>query len=345
MTVNPEMLPIACRPLQRLAAASRAELPRVRGVRQGLAVAALLALASCGGGASRPPTMAAPEQNDAPGDTDGATGAGQGTAESEPAGPAGPDPVVVPQPPFERFVSDELAGAGSKRKPRLVQVSKKRNEITDEERWFRDVGVTLPVSQNAPEGLALFRGVPLMSRIEGDPALLVYQTLDGPAAHVVGVDPGTGEVRFAFDLSSFRTPPAAAEGAESLVAMDIRWAMVQGDRLYVSHAHRTYAESSKGANAFVTALRIPDGALLWRSQPLVSNAQNFALVPAGEGGQVLITGYGFTAEPDFLYVLDPETGAVLSKAKVDSGPEYIVTQGEQIHVRTYDRDYVFRLQP
>jgi hypothetical protein len=343
MTVNPETLPIACRPLQRLAGASRAELARVRGVRQGLAVAALLALASCGGGASRPPTVPAPEQADAPEAAGENTAAGQ--AESEPAGPAVPDPVVVPQPSFERFVSDELAGAGSKRKPRLVQVSKKRNEITDEERWFRDVGVTLPVSQNAPEGLALFRGVPLMSRIEGDPALLVYQTLDGPAAHVVGVDPGTGEVRFAFDLSSFRTPPAAAQGAESLVAMDIRWAMVQGDRLYVSHAHRTYAESSKGANAFVTALRIPDGALLWRSQPLVSNAQNFALVPAGEGGQALITGYGFTAEPDFLYVLDPETGAVLSKAKVDSGPEYIVVQGEQIHVRTYDRDYVFRLQP
>jgi PQQ-like domain len=273
------------------------------------------------------------------------TAAGPGEAASEPAGPVVPEPVVVPRPPFERFVADELAGAGQKGKPRLVQVSKKRNEITDEERWFRDIGVTLPVSQDAPEGLALFRGVPLLARIEGDPAVLVYQTLDGPEAHVVGVDPGTGEARFAFDLSSFRTPPAAAEGAESLVAMEIRWAVAQDDRLYVSHAHRTYAESSRGANAYVTAIRIADGALLWRSQPLVSNAQNFALVPAGEGGQVLITGYGFTAEPDFLYVLDPETGAVLSKAKVDSGPEYIFAQGDRIHVRTYDRDYVFRMQP
>jgi hypothetical protein len=344
MTLNPEMLPIARRPGPRLARASRAEL--LRGVRHGLACAALIALASCGGGASRPPVRpAAPEPADPPAAANDAAGAGQDEAGSEPAGPAVPDPVVVPQPPFQRFVSDELAAAGSKRKPRLVQVSKKRNQITDEERWFRDLGFTLPVSQEAPEGLAMFRGVPLLSRIDGDPALLVYQTLDGPEAHVLGVDPGTGEVRFAFDLSSFRTPPAAAEGAESLVAMEIRWAMVQGDRLYISHAHRTYASSSKGVNAFVTALRIPDGALLWRSQPLVSNAQNFALVPAGAGGQVLITGYGFTAEPDFLYVLDPETGAVLNKARVDSGPEYIVPQGAQIHVRTYDRDYVFRLKP
>ncbi|HWN69512.1 MAG TPA: hypothetical protein VNM90_17845 [Haliangium sp.] len=319
-------------------------------MRPGLAASALLlALASCGGGASRPPATPAPTQPGpgAPGATDDAVedSAAAGQDGAGPARPAVPEPVVLPQPPFERFVSEELAGTVQTRKPKLVQVSKKRNQITDEERWFRDIGVTLPVSQTAPEGLAELRGVPLLSRIEGDPALLVYQTLDGAAAYVVGVDPGTSEVRFAFDFSSFRTPPAAAQGAESLVAMEIQWAVAQGDRLYISHAHRTYAESSQGANAYVTALRIPDGALLWRSQPLVSNAQNFALVPAGEGGQVLITGYGFTAEPDFLYVLDPETGAVLSKTKVDSGPEYIFPQGAQIHVRTYDRDYVFRLQP
>jgi hypothetical protein len=296
-------------------------------------------LASCGGASRRAP---APAQA-APAPVEDPT-AGQGEAHDEPAVRAGPEPVVLARPPFERFVSDELAGAGSALEPKLVQVSKKRNQITDEERWFREIGFTPPAA-DVPEALAQFRGVPLLARIDGDPALLVYQTLDGPDVYVLGVDPGTGEVRFAFDFSAFRTPPAAAPGDESLVAMEIRWAMVQGDRLYISHAHRTYAASSQGANAYVTALRIPDGALLWRSQPLVSNAQNFALVPAGEGGQVLLTGYGFTAEPDFLYVLDPENGAVLSKTKVDSGPDYIVPQGERIHVRTYDRDYVFRLQP
>ena len=253
--------------------------------------------------------------------------------------------MVLAPPPFEYFVADERAGAGSARKPRLVQVSKKRNQITDEERWFRAIGFTPPVSRDVPEALAVFRGVPLSVRIDGDPALLVYETYDGPEAYVLGLDPGTGEVRFGFDFSAYRAPSGAAAGAGSLVAMGIRWAMVEGDRLYISHSHRTYAETSLGANAYVTALRIPDGALLWRSQPLVSNAHNLALVPAGAGGPVLITGYGFTNEPDFLYVLDPETGAVLSKTKVDTGPEYIVPQGDRIHVRTYDRDYVFRLQP
>jgi hypothetical protein len=330
---------------------------RARLARPGLGIAALLiALASCGGasGPAAAPTLSRPAADpaqDMTGERAGDTGddpdqsPGPAAGQGEPSRPAVPEPVVLAPPPFAYFVSDELAGAGSTRKPRLVQVSKKRNQITDEERWFRAIGHAPPVSRDVPEELAAFRGVPLSLRIDGDPALLVYETYDGADAHVVGVDPATNEVRFAFDFSAYRAPPGAAPGAGSLVAMGIRWATVEGDRLYISHAHRTYAETSLGANAYVTAIRIPDGALLWRSQPLVSNADNFALVPAGADGQVLITGYGFTAEPDFLYLLDPETGAVLSKTKVDSGPGYIVPQGDRIHVRTYDRDYVFRLQP
>lgn len=170
----------------------------------------------------------------------------------------------------------------------------------------------------------------------------------GSAAYLVGMDPDTGEVRFAFDFSAFSAPPAVAKGAEALVNMDIRWALVDGDRLYVNHAHATYASSSRGVNAYITALRIPDGALLWRSQPLVHNGHNFALVPTSTdpatNRPLLITGYGFTAELDWMYLLDAETGAVLNKTKVLSGPEYIVPQGEIVYVRAYNRDYAFRLQ-
>jgi hypothetical protein len=313
-----------------------------------------------------------------------------------------PEPVVLPLPPFRRFVADDVAKAAKprKRKPSLVQLSMKLNEITDTERWFRDHAFSLPVSQQAPAGAATYRGVPLSMRIEGNPTLLVYQSRvinpgpnagqtpapagqtpapagqtpapagqtpaptgqtpaptgqtpdaqqpGGNAAYLVGLDPGTGEVRFAFDFSSFSAPPAAAKGAEALVNMDIRWALVDGDRLYVNHAHSTHASSSRGVNAYITALRIPDGALLWRSQPLVHNGHNFALVPtsaeAADNRPVLITGYGFTAELDWMYVLDAETGAVLNKTKVLSGPEFIVPQGEIVYVRAYNRDYAFRLQ-
>jgi hypothetical protein len=369
--------------------------------------AALLcaALASCGGHPSQSPSTTTPTSTGA-GDGAGSSGTGAGTEPAgqgeQGAGTSGPqvslpEPVVLPRPPFRYFVADDVAKAARaakprKRKPALMQLSMKLNEITDTERWFRDHAFSLPVSQEAPPGAAMYRGVPLSMRIEGNPTLLVYQSRvvnpmpspgqtsapagqaapnggpaaasggpaaangqaadgqqpGGNAAYIVGMDTATGEVRFAFDLSAFGEPPTVAKGAESLVNMDIRWALVDGDRLYVNHAHPTYAASSKGVNAYITALRIPDGALLWRSQPLVHNGHNFALVPTSAdpatNRPVLITGYGFTAELDWMYILDAETGAVLNKTKVLSGPEYIVPQGEIVYVRAYNRDYAFRLQ-
>ena len=53
------------------------------------------------------------------------------------------------------------------------------------------------------------------------------------------------------------------------------------------------------------------------------------------------SGYGFTAEPDFLFVLDMKTGEVVEKTKVKSGPEVILDKSGELYVRTYDHDYVF----
>lgn len=379
-------------------------------MRAGRLAAALLcaALAGCGGASSQSPSSGSGNGAGQSGEG-GANQAGQGAEGAGSGGPqvSMPEPVVLPRPPFRRFVADEVTKAAKprKRKPSLMQLSMKLNEITDTERWFNDHAFRLPVSQEAPRGAATYRGVPLSMRIEGKPTLLVYQSREvnrapgagqgapaapgagqaapaaapngapaatpaaattggkapaqgatpaadaqqgGNAAYLVGMDPDSGEVSFAFDFSAFVAPPTAAKGAESLVSMDIRWAVVDGDRLYVNHAHPTYAASSRGVNAYITALRIPDGAMLWRSQPLVHNGHNFALVPTSEdpatNQPILITGYGFTAEADWMYLLDAETGAVLNKTKVLSGPEYIVPQGEIVYVRAYNRDYAFRLQ-
>lgn len=117
------------------------------------------------------------------------------------------------------------------------------------------------------------------------------------------------------------------------------WAAVEGDVLYLSFGHRTYAASSKGANAYISAIDLKTGELLWRSAPLVSNAANFVI----RGGHIL-AGYGFTAEPDYLFVLDRATGKTVSRTKVKSGPDYLFVQGDRLLVRCYDYDYVFELR-
>jgi len=106
--------------------------------------------------------------------------------------------------------------------------------------------------------------------------------------------------------------------------------------LYLCTYHMTYASSTGGNNAFVTAIALGTGELLWQSEPLVCNTWNFLLRDGW-----IISGYGFTAEPDFLFVLDAKTGEAVAKKKLASGPEVILEKGGTLFVRTYDRDYEF----
>ena len=79
--------------------------------------------------------------------------------------------------------------------------------------------------------------------------------------------------------------------------------------------------------------------MLWRSAPLTSNARSFAIV-----GEHIVAGYGFTAEPDFLFLLDRATGKPTQTVPVPNGPEYIVFRDDKVFVRTYDRDMVFQMK-
>jgi len=59
---------------------------------------------------------------------------------------------------------------------------------------------------------------------------------------------------------------------------------------------------------------------------------------------LLPTGYGFTAEPDFLYVLNQTDGRILQKVPLKNAPEYFVEKDNQLFVRTYHADYVFHFK-
>jgi hypothetical protein len=76
---------------------------------------------------------------------------------------------------------------------------------------------------------------------------------------------------------------------------------------------------------------------IWRSPALVGNAGTFV-----DGGYI-VSSYGFTAEPDFLYLLDRRTGKVLDSLSVPSAPEIIKLRGKRLHVRTYDHQVVARI--
>ena len=141
------------------------------------------------------------------------------------------------------------------------------------------------------------------------------------------------------DFSAWTRAPEVVPGDEDFVEQWPTWVALRDDVLFVSTSHRTYARSSGGVNAQIAAIDLAAGALLWRSRPLVANAANFVLV-----GDHLISGYGFTAEPDFLYILEQRSGRVVSRTKVKTGADWLLTDGETLQVRCYDSDYTFAIR-
>ncbi|WP_437730843.1 hypothetical protein [Sorangium sp. So ce1335] len=258
-------------------------------------------------------------------------------------------PVKLAPPPFGQTLV-RPAPAGGSAAPRLVKVAEQKNEITDTEAWFARNSLSLPILQvpGAPESDAgalpsfvptRYRAHALVKAIDhGDHLALFYGKDLDDERFVAIVDAARKVVAF-FDFTSFLTPPDIAPGEAEFVRGHVGWAIARDGVLYVSSGHRTYAASSKGKNAFLSAIDLASGQLLWQSAPLVCNAENFVL-----RGDHLLCGYGFTAEPDFLYVLERATGKVVSKLPLKSGPEFLVEKEGKLFVRTYDTDYVFDIR-
>jgi outer membrane protein assembly factor BamB len=148
----------------------------------------------------------------------------------------------------------------------------------------------------------------------------------------MGANARTAALRYTLDLGAFTQPPNRGEFEP------VTWARESGGILYVSNSHLTYASTTRGRNAYVSAIDLATKKLVWRSPALVANARTFVVT-----GDLIVAGYGFTAEPDFLYLLDRVTGKALRRLPVPSAPERIALRADGLHVRTYDHQLVVRI--
>src|SRR5262249_22283795 len=121
-----------------------------------------------------------------------------------------------------------------------------------------------------------------------DHDVAVYGTIVGVFAQ--------GKMPRALDLSK----------ALQTVRYDIVYGQAVGDVLVVELSRNGYARELEGKTAFIVAVGLDDGRLCWSSEPLVANAQSFVVA-----GSYVVSGYGFTAEPDALFVLELATGKVV----------------------------------
>jgi hypothetical protein len=249
-------------------------------------------------------------------------------------------PLHLEAPPFGGQAPSPPDTAG------LTIMSQEPNQITDDDVWVRENQLSLPgdlrpflqPAEPFPADVpAIYRGSSLARVLQFPEAtFLLYGDRNEPFL-LVAVDPTSKEVRYAFDFERYTMAPELVESDRPYVYQAIRWVRQVDNVLYVSTGHRTYSASSFGKNAYITAIDITSGHVLWRSPALVANSNNFEIM-----GDRIITGYGFTSEPDWLYVLDRGTGTPIGALELSSGPEYIIPKDGLLFVRCYDMNYVIR---
>ena len=97
-----------------------------------------------------------------------------------------------------------------------------------------------------------------------------------------------------------------------------------------------YAEPD---SCFMFAYDLEQDKLLWRSADQSYNSMNFVVK-----GDVILCGYGFTAEDDYLYQINRNTGEILDRLKLKKKPDLLVEQDGKLYVHTYSYDYVIDMQ-
>ena len=92
-------------------------------------------------------------------------------------------------------------------------------------------------------------------------------------------------------------------------------------------------------SCFMFACDLENNKLLWRSGDQTCNTMNFIVKK-----DVIICGYGFTSEKDYLYQLNLHTGEVIASLELKKQPDLLVPQDNMLYVHTYSYNYTIEMQ-
>ena len=266
------------------------------------------------------------------------------TAPTSPtAAPREAAPIALPAPPFEEWRTPEAAALPPARTRLTTITTQKREILESDDDWLARHGLTISELAD-PVARALvppaIDGSPLETLIRVPPGLLgIY---GGRFLRVSG-----GGDTLTLDLQAWLHSPSDranymrdvfsdADYAD-LIAQRVGWAAQAGTILFFDNHHETYAKDSGNHTAYVTAFDLSRRTLAWRTRPLVARARNFLLL-----GDVVVTGYGMTREPDFVHVIDAATGRVLQSIPLPSAPGLIAAKDDRVWVACYDAEIELR---
>lgn len=272
--------------------------------------------------------------------------------------------------PFDRFVSENAkkrAETRGKAKPVTFSLaSKSEKDTTSVVNWFKKNSLEIKAvsfhDESATACLAEVGKIPswagkyisyevngkkyhLSHAVEQEGYVLLFYGNPPDMLHIVSNisllvvrDVNTETVRYSLDMSLYGMAPEYVERDKEHVFQSVRWAYIEAGVLYMENAHWRYAESSKGKNAFISAIDLQRSELLWRSKPLVGNAVNFSVL-----GDVIISAYGYMREGAKVYAIDKQDGNVVGELELEPAdalakrhPHYAILKGNQLFIKAAD---------
>lgn len=235
-----------------------------------------------------------------------------------------PEPVFfqLSNPGDGYYVDESLSLAEAVEPYQVEQISSVRNDIIDADFWFED------------NQLWEYKDFPKTDYDCDIKDQFVLSTGSGYSLDFL--DKENGMLMYEIDLSEFYYPDKLGTWFNmEYWQTEFRYAVVEEGIAYICMAHWTYSETLP-FTAYIIAVDLEKETVLWKSENLVANANNFVVYD-----DVIFCGYGFTNEPDFLYQLDKKTGKVIYKSKLKTGPDWLFLVDDTLYVRTYDTNYEF----
>ncbi len=113
-------------------------------------------------------------------------------------------------------------------------------------------------------------------------------------------------------------------------------ASLQDGILYMGYLYNGYAMPG---TCYLLAYDLENDKVLWRSADQTYNTMNFIMKD-----DIIICGYGFTSEKDFIYQIDKNTGKVVAQLELKKMPEILVEKDGQLYVHSYSYDYVIDVE-
>ncbi len=229
--------------------------------------------------------------------------------------------AIVKNPGWSAWVKDGIDTDPGTPSFELLSVTEKTSDWLDEDKWSAE------------------NGIPLPERFPYSDGTYSYDVNDGTEAGTL-VLTVTNDVNDSlqgnYNFDEFLDPPDKGEDLFADFAQpEIRYALLKDDILYVAIGHRTYASSSPHTS-YLVAYDTLSGETLWKSEDQVCGSNNFIIE-----GDSIICGYGFTAEPDYIYIINRTNGKTQKQIKVKSAPYYFIPQDNYLYVLTYNTEYQY----